>query len=41
MKDIKVSVGVWFMGATSDRFVKAGYRPDSFQGKFQNQNKNA
>jgi L-rhamnose isomerase len=28
MKDIKVSVGVWYLGATSDRFVKQGYRPD-------------
>lgn len=28
MKDIKVSVGIWFLGMTSDRFVKKGYRPD-------------
>ncbi len=28
MKDLKVSVGMWYMGATGDRFVKAGYRPD-------------
>lgn len=28
MQEIKVSVGVWYLGATSDRFVKAGYRPD-------------
>ena len=28
MRDIKVSCGIWFLGATSDRFVKAGYRPD-------------
>jgi xylose isomerase len=26
--DIKVSCGIWFLGATSDRFVKQGYRPD-------------
>jgi D-apiose isomerase len=24
--DIKISVGIWFLGATSDRFVKKGYR---------------
>ncbi|HEX9616366.1 MAG TPA: sugar phosphate isomerase/epimerase family protein [Anaerolineales bacterium] len=28
MHDIKVSCGIWFLGATSDRFVKQGYRPD-------------
>jgi xylose isomerase len=28
VKDIKVATGVWFLGATSDRFVKQGYRPD-------------
>jgi L-rhamnose isomerase len=28
MKDLKVSIGVWYLGATSDRFVKQGYRPD-------------
>lgn len=28
MKQIKVSTGIWFLGATSDRFVKQGYRPD-------------
>jgi xylose isomerase len=28
MRDIKVSTGIWFLGATSDRFVKEGYRPD-------------
>jgi xylose isomerase len=28
MKDIKVATGIWFLGATSDRFVKQGYRPD-------------
>ena len=28
MKDIKVATGIWFLGATSDRFVKEGYRPD-------------
>lgn len=28
MRELKVSVGVWFLGATSDRFVKEGYRPD-------------
>ncbi len=28
MRDLKVSAGIWFLGATSDRFVKQGYRPD-------------
>ncbi len=28
MKELKVSVGMWYMGATGDRFVKAGYRAD-------------
>ena len=28
MRELKVSVGMWYMGATGDRFVKAGYRPD-------------
>jgi xylose isomerase len=28
MRDIKFAAGVWFLGATSDRFVKAGYRDD-------------
>jgi len=28
MRELKVSVGVWYLGATSDRFVKEGYRPD-------------
>ncbi len=28
MRQPKVSCGIWFLGATSDRFVKAGYRPD-------------
>jgi xylose isomerase len=28
VRDIKVATGIWFLGATSDRFVKAGYRPD-------------
>jgi len=28
VKDIKVATGIWFLGATSDRFVKQGYRPD-------------
>lgn len=32
MHDIKVSVGVWYLGATSDRFVKQGYRPDRTMG---------
>ena len=27
-KQLKVSAGVWYLGATSDRFVKQGYRPD-------------
>jgi len=29
MKELKVAVGVWFLGATSDRFVKEGYRGDN------------
>ena len=29
MKKLKVSAGIWFLGATSDRFVKQGYRPDT------------
>lgn len=29
MRNLKVSVGVWFLGATVDRFVKGGYRPDT------------
>lgn len=28
MKELKVAAGIWFLGATSDRFVKQGYRPD-------------
>lgn len=28
MRDLKVSAGIWFLGATGDRFVKEGYRPD-------------
>ncbi len=28
MRDLKVSVGVWFLGAVGDRFVKQGYRAD-------------
>ncbi len=28
MRDIKVAAGVWYLGATSDRFVREGYRPD-------------
>ena len=28
MKEIKVSTGIWFLGATSDRFVRQGYRED-------------
>ena len=28
MKQLKISAGIWFLGATSDRFVKQGYRPD-------------
>jgi len=28
MRELKVSVGVWYLGATSDRFVKEGYGPD-------------
>ena len=29
MTELKVSAGIWFLGATSDRFVKQGYRPDN------------
>jgi xylose isomerase len=28
MREIKVSAGIWFLGATADRFVRQGYRPD-------------
>ncbi len=28
MRKLKVSVGVWYLGATADRFVRQGYRPD-------------
>jgi xylose isomerase len=28
MRDLKICTGIWFLGATSDRFVKQGYRPD-------------
>jgi xylose isomerase len=28
MNNLKISVGVWYLGATSDRFVKQGYRQD-------------
>jgi L-rhamnose isomerase len=28
MDRLKVSVGVWYLGAVGDRFVKQGYRPD-------------
>lgn len=28
MSDLKIAAGIWFLGATSDRFVKQGYRPD-------------
>lgn len=28
MKKLKISAGIWFLGATGDRFVKNGYRPD-------------
>jgi sugar phosphate isomerase/epimerase len=28
MDELKISCGIWFLGATSDRFVKQGYRPD-------------
>jgi xylose isomerase len=28
MKQLKISCGIWFLGATGDRFVKRGYRPD-------------
>ena len=28
MRPLKVSCGIWFLGATSDRFVKEGYQPD-------------
>ena len=36
MRDLRVSVGVWYLGATSDRFVKEGYRADrTMEEKFQ------
>lgn len=28
MRNLKISAGIWFLGATSDRFVKQGYRAD-------------
>jgi len=28
MRQLKISAGVWYLGATADRFVKQGYRPD-------------
>lgn len=28
MRDLKISTGIWFLGATGDRFVKQGYRDD-------------
>lgn len=28
MKQLKISCGIWFLGATGDRFVQQGYRPD-------------
>jgi xylose isomerase len=28
MRKLRVSAGIWFLGATYDRFVKEGYRPD-------------
>ena len=36
MKDLRISVGVWYLGATSDRFVKEGYRADrTMEERFQ------
>jgi hypothetical protein len=28
MRDLKISAGIWYLGAVGDRFVKQGYRPD-------------
>ena len=28
MRKLKVSAGIWYLGATADRFVRQGYRPD-------------
>ncbi len=28
MRDLKISVGMWYLGALGDKFVKQGYRPD-------------
>ena len=28
MRKLKISVGIWYLGATADRFVRQGYRPD-------------
>jgi xylose isomerase len=28
MKPLKISAGLWYLGAVGDRFVKQGYRPD-------------
>ena len=28
MADLRIAAGIWFLGATSDRFVKQGYQPD-------------
>jgi hypothetical protein len=28
MRNLKFAAGVWFLGATGDRFVKSGYRAD-------------
>jgi len=28
VRSLKVSAGIWYLGATADRFVREGYRPD-------------
>ena len=28
MRALKISAGIWYLGAVGDRFVKQGYRPD-------------
>jgi hypothetical protein len=28
VRQLRISAGIWYLGATSDSFVKQGYRPD-------------
>lgn len=28
MRKPEISAGIWYLGATADRFVRQGYRPD-------------